>query len=559
MASAARDLDTLQQVGSNRQPKGRGKAKRLPFSQWQGLQIQRNGKIAGRLVVVRPDDWLSNEDNAKLRRKAHALKLCSRQQWVQLLSDGSMELASVVHCHDRLCAMCAAKRSHVWQDRVQNWVMPNGRTRLDANGRLKGNRTADEVMAALNAEVLRLQRTLDDPQALREAVYAAWDRAGREMVMVERQLYQQFVTLTIPNVEHVWMLGIGRDLLDGYILGPFRRMMEAIKRRRNRAASGRVLRVTRGRLRRALWSADMTERRRWQWKRPRGRHYLLGIGYLTRIRGYIASLEITHNPKTGYHPHLHLLTWSTRPYVGQGIVRHVWRHYARNQAITAVKVVKAKPQTVGKELVKYLTKVEKTTTQAVREIERALFGRRAIWSGGIAYGVKWSKQLADEEKMQRLTAGPVAPEGTHVMREWDGVTKEWRERPLRDDGAMLPVRTAEQWANPLRTRLDGEIVRRMFAENEHHRREAARMPGQLERVLPGELVQHRRRQAESRERRRQYQEDTLRQTTEQARKERQDWKISTYLVLLVEALLSEVLGADSWEAATRQLLSLWAA
>ncbi|NMP24034.1 protein rep [Sulfobacillus harzensis] len=548
MASAARVFNTLPQVGSNIGPVENRGANRVPFEVWEGQQITRNGKIAGRLTVVKPDDWLSHEDNEKLRRRAHALKLCSRQQWVQLLSDGSMELASVVHCHDRLCGLCAARRSRVWQDRVQTWMTPDGRTRCDANGRLKGNRTAEEIMAALDREVLRLQQTIDDPAVLRDAIDQAWDRAGREMVTVERPLHQQFVTLTIPNVEHVWMLGIGRDVLDGVILTPFRQMMAAIKRRRNRAAGRRVGPVTRKQLRRAVRRMQRRPRRAWRWKRPRGRHYVLGIGYLTRIRGYIAALEITHHPKTGYHPHLHLLTWATRAYVGQGIVRHVWRHYTRNAAIQAVKVVKAAAQTVGKELVKYLTKVEKTTSAAVREIERALWGRRAIWTGGIAYGVRWSKQKAEEDRMARLTAPPLAEQGEHQWREWDPKTQTWTARPLRDDTAELPVKTAEQWANPLAVTPDGERTRRPLAEA------AAQRDAVRHQTIPvhtPEEREHRYWAEDQRER----QGMPLGHDPKRGRPRRR-WQL--YVALLVWSLLAAAVCPENAEAGLRQILGAFA-
>lgn len=545
-------FNTLPQVESI-PPQPRGK---VAYEVWRGNQVTRNGKVAGRLVVISPQDWLSEEDHQKLRRRAHALKLCSRKQWVQILPTGEEEPGPSIHCHDRLCGICTAARSRRWQERVQWWTTEDGQTQRDGNGKLKGTRTYEEVLAALDATVARLQRTMaDDPEALHEEMSRAFGRAEREMQTVTGTLYHHFATLTIPNVRHVWMMGIGRDLLDGYLLQPFRAMMIAVKNRRNRKTKKRHVPVTRRAAWRAIRRARQQQRQHWQWHRPRGRHFLLGLSYLTRMLGYLAALEITHSPKTGYHPHLHLLTWSVRPYLAQGILRHVWRHYTRNPGIQAVKVKKARVASVGKELVKYLTKLEKTKGAAIREIARALYRRRAIWTGGIAYGVRWSKERPDTERMDRLLNPPLAAMGEHILRDWDGVTKGWTDRPLRDDNATMPVKTAEQWANPLTVSPDGERTRRPLAANAADRTIARSTP-----IAPrSEDEQAKRHAAEKARRHRAAREKTHAVEPNPAAR----WGF--YLVSVIWGLLVDHCGDDDdtamverWETGLRAGLHAWA-
>ncbi|AEJ41362.1 hypothetical protein TPY_3210 [Sulfobacillus acidophilus TPY] len=429
---------------------------RLDYETWLGRAVERNGRLAGRLGVVREGDWLGREDRQKLRRKAHALRLCSRERWIQFTPGGQAVPGPRIHCGDRLCPVCTARRTHRWQDRLKGWVTPDGRTRRDGTGRLKGTRTWDEITADAAAKAWRVLRSGQPADDMAVQLAAIDQAAHQEAATRVDSLYLRFATLTIPNIPHVWMLGIGRDILDTVLLRPFRRMWDAIKRRRNRAKK-KELRTTYDPGRRqsyaAIQRARQGQRRHWTWRRPKGRHYLLGLSYLTRWLGHVIAGETTHTPKTGYHPHLHILIWSRRPYLSQGILRHVWRHYTGNPAIKAVQVQAADPLTVGSELAKYLTKLDKTQSIALQEIARAWYGRRSIWTGGIAYGVQWSRQTAEQAQMQRLSERPLSKTGRHVQRRW--MRGQWQDTPM---DIQAPVKTAEQWAHPLTVAADGERV-----------------------------------------------------------------------------------------------------
>lgn len=444
---------------------------RRDYDAWVGQGIEANRKLSARLRVRAGSQYLNEADYALLDAVAARLGGCHAEEWVQRDLEGKTWLASTSRCMIRFCPICAAKRTQKFQDRMGHWYQ-EGQWWVDGNGKLRGNRDIEEIGEAAAADL-----ALSEALHLEDEIAAMLEKADREAEHHQIRLSSHLITLTIPNIPHVWDYAAPQpNLLDLFLIEPFRRMMASAKRWRLKEGRRTPHQShSRATMRRAMQRSRRAGRKTWSWKRPRGRRYVLGLSVIAAIRGYARVVEITVNRRNKtYHPHLHILTLGDRGYIPKGIIRHLWRHYTENPAITQVNIKKADPATIGKELVKYLTKINDIRDGAMlQEIIRATYRRRMIQMGGIMFGPKFSRYQYEKARAKRLAQKPIATKGMHIKRRWDARTHTYIETVFRRVDKDLPIKTGEQWQIPLVQTPEGEIVSR-FGRDQFLARQAAR-------------------------------------------------------------------------------------
>lgn len=437
------------------------KSGQIASPEWVRDTLAENRRIADLLAGEDPT-W-TEEDNGIMQRIAHRLALCNTRQFVGLVGKPGqwrVVVQDTYRCMHRWCKTCGWSRSRKWRQKIAGWIDgETGASWVDGNGKLAGDRDVPEVMADVSnrlSHIAVMQGGVPGHSATPEGVA----RLARALEKAERQAegeiqrhretwYYHLVTLTVPNIPHVWTYdhkGRGYSPVDQVLLLPFRKMMQAAKKAAQRRKDD-LLPVS-----------------------SKGRKAVPGLRMMSRWKGYIAALEITWNARTKtFHPHLHVLVMTTQRWVSEKLLLAVWRRYA-GDAVTQVDARRADPSTVGQELIKYLTKTKSIKSRkAAREMARALYRRRAIWTGGAAYGVKYSrwKQIAEQEKR---IASPASDAGWHVVRRWNVQKSQWEYRIVGRASEDAPIRTQEDRMINRKQGWDGELLPEHLLQHEVDRR-----------------------------------------------------------------------------------------
>lgn len=454
--SGALDTREISPIISKADRKKREKATRWAF--------ERNATTTSQLRAPLPATLCGDGDRALLDRVADRLDSCNKLQIVGKTDDGQWSTMGTIHCHSRLCPICANGRAQKWESRFFRWLDEESATMwIDGNGRAMSDRSRNEIYEQLAADLQLKGHT--DPETLQRLM----DRADGEAAHYRRKVYHHFVTLTIPNPDHLWD-GTLEDpnLLDKLLLIPFKKLWEA----------SRVLR-----------------RRRKEGKRgPKRDKRVKGLTFISRWLGYVGVAEITFNEaEQTYHPHLHLLVTSQVKRLPEKSLLHTWQHYAGDDVqIVDVKPV-VKPSSIGAELLKYMTKVgEIDDPHAVQEIARATYRKRLIRTGGLYFGVRQSKVLEEEKRLQRMRDGVIAEKGIILVRNWTG--DGWEYRIARKAGPDLPVQTEERLANPPTQDENNEVTPQSWAYRPLFRWDVRRRGRALHGVWPSAQAELRRRE-----------------------------------------------------------------
>lgn len=437
MTAAAAQLDT-------KGNKSR-KIKSADREQWLALHVRYNGKMGGLLSAAVPSDKLDESDIHIVKKTAQALSLCSTIQWIGRLPDSGEIIQDTYSCHSRFCAVCNHWKSRAFQAKADTWVDDTGKTRVDGAGKLAGNRTNAEIgiwMASKIAILSYQNRLPEDDANLRHLLTQVTEAGDLEGTRYGIDLHWHFITLTIPNVSDLWK--DGKNLIDEKILGPFRKLWATSRRKY-------ILRKIK--------------------KGGKGRKPIVGMRLWAKIKGYFGKLEITYNKKTQtFHPHIHLLVVSEREFLPKSLILAAWQHYVGKDA-QIIDVKKADPLTVGKELMKYVTKTADMADdpQAAAELVRASYRRRFVFSGGSCYGVKWSKEQAQAEQEKRLTQEqPII--GTHMKRKWNAEKQCYDYQILGAASRTNPIKS--QLQRQRAPGLLGELLTGKYRQNELDRRTA---------------------------------------------------------------------------------------
>lgn len=472
---AERSLDT---IGNKSRKIRAGKKRRLTYHEWFAYQMKHNQKMS-RLLLLPSPFWsaLSGEDMDIVARTAKQLGNCSTVQFIGITPDKKEVVQDTYTCHSRFCEICANRRSKEVQKRMAGWYV-DGATVMDGRGKLAGNRTREEVSRWMVSQVelqSALNRLPEDQPELSDVLQKILDDGEKELQHEAKPLYWHFITLTIPNIPHVWERdanGNAINWLDVKILQPWRKLWRASRAKK----SGKASREKKSKHRKFLTAKRPKKDKKKKKNAKRGRKPIAGLSLFRMMLGYMGRLEITFNKKARtFHPHIHLLVVSQSRWIPRPLVLAAWQYYTSVQTRN-VQVKKADPSTVGKELVKYVTKTAdlEDDAEAAKELARALYGRRTLFTGGAMYGIRWSETVAQWEK-ERAYMKHEPTEGRHVRRTWNPKTNQWDYEILGDSQTFGPVKGIA--ARQRVVTLDGEITTQKYRNNALDRKDIGRTHG----------------------------------------------------------------------------------
>lgn len=326
-------------------------------------------KHAGQRLSSILNQWAETQVDAK------PLANCANWYLMGQLENGKQITEGVMLCKSRLCPTCRHIRAMAWQQRLDP-IFNAGHITLDGNRLVFAPHDEEWLADALTLDAA----TFKGAEGL-EARIAHWER-GQEKHPAAIQpdkpengaLYPLFITLTIPNVAHIWDDEEQKSLLDKIILEPFRRARETARRRKK----GKIGK---------LWSL---------------------------IAGGVWTFEITYSKKKGYHPHIHMVVLSRVPFIARQAVLRMWERYI--PGVTQADVRKRDRGEALKDLLKYIAKPIKDLQdqEGYREIALATRGRRMINTFGALRNLKAAHL---EEALAVSEDSPQAPQanGQHIL------------------------------------------------------------------------------------------------------------------------------------------------
>lgn len=134
----------------------------------------------------------------------------------------------------------------------------------------------------------------------------------------------------------------------------------------------------------------LLERRRDWLKKGRG------ITQFRHVQGGYYSIEITHDPETGYHPHIHLAAICSS-YLDQKKLSDEWHEVTGDSFVVSLNKIKGDSLVEGLlEVFKYALKFSDLDDEQVWEMWRRLSGKRLIGSFGCLWGLKMPENELDD-------------------------------------------------------------------------------------------------------------------------------------------------------------------
>jgi hypothetical protein len=459
---------------------------------WDGCNVTRSGTRGGEplpLVPLRnncgqaPADTVLNDPfrlaerrmawriSAALRsfsdtrEDAFHLADCAYTRAGGVLPDGRHVTEAVFLCRHPLCPSCRRRRAVAWHRRVAPFLAQGGEwLPVDGNGQvvpwevLDTDGVLEPGQLPLNGVQIRGRKDDDrlDHQAAAEVQLDVTAGRGhlltRNLERLERaseihfeRLFPLFITLTIPNLPVLYEESDGRAVnwLDEKLWKPWRTMRETA-RRRPHSRAGR----------------------------------LMGL-----FAGGVWVTEVTYNPRTQtFHPHIHAIVWSRRPFVHKLALQRVWGHYAPGAEIVDVRAVTTAlandlMKDVGDErrgtfaVVAYLLggmvkegSTARNTSKASKErhypkeywwqVLHAIKGRRLVNTFGCLRGLpepdlydgmdgaETQGRAEEIRAQQQQQCG--AELGMHYLARWDGKTQRYRVLLVWPESADDPIKPMGQ-------------------------------------------------------------------------------------------------------------------
>lgn len=143
-----------------------------------------------------------------------------------------------------------------------------------------------------------------------------------------------------------------------------------------------------------------------------------------RMAGAIASIEVTHSPDTGWHPHVHVLALS-ESYFDAAALKAEWLDLTGDSHVVQVDEGRGDPLGVVMEVCKYATKFQDLTPDSQLEAFRTLKGKRLVRSFGLLRGVKLPDagpdELRDDEPYIELLYRYREDAGCYDLSRWRDV------------------------------------------------------------------------------------------------------------------------------------------
>ena len=129
------------------------------------------------------------------------------------------------------------------------------------------------------------------------------------------------------------------------------------------------------------------------------RRMFLKTGYgqteFKKVLGALFSTEITYNPKTGFHPHIHAVVLLDS-YMDQKALSEEWLEITGDSKIVGITKLKGSPVEAMQEVFKYATKFQELPFEQNLQIYDVLKGKRLIGTLGCFHGLKVPEKLTDE-------------------------------------------------------------------------------------------------------------------------------------------------------------------
>lgn len=315
------------------------------------------------------------------------------------MPDGGVVIEAVWFCMHRLCPTCRKRRAEGWSEEMdpifaQFPIKEDGRGEiydgaeftLDGNGLLVRSEAALAEAQRKFLEQVRMDADMGKPE--RSQVRA--DKLDRMLAAETVKLYPFFITLTVPNIEHLVEFDAeGHQIpVKAFVyhaeyetrlaeclakvaewerrLAEWERQVtesttneDRKKAQRRARAAAKALQRWREKTERAQ---EAVNRQAWQpedttfpsyldsallepFKRMRetaGRRPDSDVGRLwSLIAGGLYSVEVTYNPVTKtYHPHIHMVVFARVPYIDHEAVKSEWGKYAPGAEIVDVRRIR---------------------------------------------------------------------------------------------------------------------------------------------------------------------------------------------------------------------------
>jgi len=391
--------------------------------------------------------------------EARRMNRCGQRYLTGEMPDGGIVTEAVWFCDHRLCPTCRMRRAIEWAKKLAP-IYQQSEFTLDGNGLL----VRSEAALAEAQRKFAQQAIMDADMGKPDRSVARARKLDRMVAAETMTLYPLFITLTIPNIEHLVEIdadgNVTRNNLDELLWEPFRRLRETA-RRRPKSRAGR------------LWSL---------------------------IAGGLWVTEVTQNVKDKtFHPHLHLVVWSRKPYIHPLALQRLWGMYADGaERIDVRKATPALAQDAVKDvgdnlrgLVAYMLggmakKSEETPEGGAdfrerrysrdfwHEVALATANRRLINTFGFLREFENSQVVADYEAaaMEDQEDREDEPQtvGMHVVREWDWKSQQYVIRASWPASAEDPIVSMEARLSMLAgngvivSQLDRQAVSRSWTE-----------------------------------------------------------------------------------------------
>lgn len=115
-----------------------------------------------------------------------------------------------------------------------------------------------------------------------------------------------------------------------------------------------------------------------------------------RVKGWVSSEETTHNPDTGFHPHLHVLVLANSSFNYRAIQREWLAATGDSHVVNVTKVDDSDMIKAMSEVFKYFVKPTDLAPQILWDVAQKMKGKRTIRSGGLFKGVSVDEYATDD-------------------------------------------------------------------------------------------------------------------------------------------------------------------
>ena len=403
-------------------------------------------------------------------------------------------IESVYHCHRSMCQVCRGERQQTWQNKIGQLISRDMQYMIDGNR----NTYSEEQIRRWDNRIERLEHRVGvsrDPEfhnAMLPGIFKLYDKREGAGTGGKKTLYPFLITMTIKNPDHIWTgertfchvwekdwipepdrLRSEISDLDEQIaekrstvrilyrrrgVGLQKSLLEALEKHRARLAAQLEAADNPNQLEELLWKPwrKAREDARVHPDRKWGRTW-------NHIFGGLWVTEVTFNNKARtFHPHIHMLVVADVPYLanqrrdkdehteGDKLWQELLQPFFSRQMDVRIDPISAEqwaksPESVVREVTKYLTKPEKTKDGmtikesyipdwAYREIVKAEAGRRLINT----FGTWRTPEPAWDPNAGTAPKEPIE-DGYHFIRQWNKKTRRYDVTYFFPTTAEFPI------------------------------------------------------------------------------------------------------------------------